>query len=342
MGLSDGQREAIRVLIAEGATEAEVTAQLGVTRRALRDFLGRSSDKPAVGLGWQSEGVTAGELPDEDEVFRRACAAWQGTQRLIDRKASQLVRFDDTPAICLVFAGDQHLGNAGTDYPRAFREAELVRDTPGMVAWLMGDLLDNFVIGKLRQARDASTISIPDEWALVRRYLRIIGPKLVGVTSGNHDQWSTMLAGVDYFREVLAGVAPGALYDSDDSRVAVRVGGENGHTFRLRMRHKWRGTSIYSPTHGQERAARWDDDADIFVGAHTHAAGVSREFTVGGASKLAVQVGAYKRYDAYARREGFAMPNTSTAVAVVLTWDGAMTGFANLELAADFIGSLIT
>lgn len=340
MDLSEGQKEAIRVLIAEGLGENVIARQLGISRRQVRNFLGRSTEQRKA--GWTSEGVTADELPDEEEVYQRAVRQYQQARTLADRKWKQRVTFD-APAVCLTFLGDQHLGDPGTDIVRCFGEAELVRDTPGMYAWLMGDLLNNFVIGRLRQARDNVQLGICDEWALVRRYLRIIGPKLVGVVSGNHDQWTTLLSGVDYFREVLAGIAPGVLYDSDDSRVSITVGGSEGHTFKLRARHQWRGQSIFNPTHGQERAARWDDDADIFVGAHTHAAGVARGFTQGGRSKLALQVGSYKAHDidAYARREGFHLPNRSTAVAVLLTERGELTGFESLGLAADVISTLV-
>lgn len=342
--LDEAKREAIRVLSAEGLSEDEMARQLGISRRQVRNAMGRSSEfADGDHLTWSSEGVRANELPDEDEVYQRALAQYQKARALADRKWRQSIVWN-APAVALVFVGDQHLGDPGTDLPRCFREAELVRDTPGMYAWLMGDLLNNFVIGKLRQARDNVSLGICDEWALVRRYLRIIGPKIVGVTGGNHDHWSALLTGVDYFREVLASIAPNVLYDSDDSRVALTVGGkEAGHTFKLRARHKWRGSSMWNVTHGQERAARWDDDADILVGAHTHAAGVARGFTVGGRSKVALQCGSYKAHDidSWSRQNGFPMPNSTAAVTTVLTERGEMTGFESLDLAADVIEGLL-
>lgn len=342
--LDDAKREAIRVLTAEGLSEAEIAHQLGISRRQLRNAMGRSSEfAEGEHLGWSSEGVKAGELPDEEEVYQRALAQYRKARALADRKWRQSIVWN-APAVALVFVGDQHLGDPGTDLPRCFREAELIRDTPGMYAWLMGDLLNNFVIGRLRQARDNVALGICDEWALVRRYLRVIGPKVVGVTGGNHDHWSALLTGVDYFREVIAGIAPDVLYDSDDSRVALTVGGrEAGHTFKLRARHKWRGHSMWNVTHGQERSAHFDEDADIYVGAHTHAAGVARGFTMGGKSKLAMQCGSYKAHDidAYSRREGFHMPNSTTAVTAILTERGDATGFESLDLAADVIEGLL-
>lgn len=154
---------------------------------------------------------------------------------------------------------------------------------------------------------------------------------------GNHDGWAKLLIGIDYFREVLGHLSPNTLYDSDDSRVLLTVGQA---AFRLRLRHKWQGSSIYNPTHGAERAAKWDQDFDVAVGAHTHSCGVARGFSVGGRSGLAVQVGAYKRVDPFAKQEGFARPNQSTAIGVLFTDQGEMVGFESLRLAASFLHSV--
>jgi len=280
------------------------------------------------------EGIPAEQLPDEDLVLERAIAEWQETERRMARMASQSIRFKRGP-VCLCFFGDHHLGSRGTDYPRMFAEAELIRDTPGMWVVLLGDLLDNFVIGQLRRIRDDARMTIGDEWALVRRYLRIVGPKLVAQVAGNHDQWAKLLMGVDYFREVAAAIAPGALYDTDDSRFMVQVG---DWAVPVRIRHHWRGHSIYNITHGIERAAKWDHDFLIGAGAHKHRGGVARPFVVGGEQGMGVMVGTYKRYDAYARRLGVAKVNASTGVAVLLDECAkSITGFDNLDMAARFM-----
>lgn len=280
------------------------------------------------------EGVAAWRPPDEEEVFRRACEEWEAVRWLEAQRSAQRISFDRGP-VCLVFSGDHHLGSRGTDYPRCFAEAELVRDTAGMYAVLLGDLLDNFVIGQLRQVRDDTRFTIGDEWALVRRYLRVIGPKLVAQVAGNHDQWAKTLIGVDYFREVAGSIAPGCIYDADDARVEVQVG---EWTLPMRIRHHWQGHSIYNITHGIERAAKWDQDFLLAAGAHKHRGGVARPFVVGGQHGMAVMVGTYKRVDAFARRLGVPRVNDSTAVAVLLDDETrSMTGFDNLEMAARYM-----
>lgn len=219
------------------------------------------------------EGIRADdEYPDPDEVYARACEEWRRAEELLDRREMQKLQFDHGP-VALTFVGDQHLGGNGVNVPRCFAEAELVARTPGMWAVLLGDTLDNFVRQALLKVRLFAKFSIPDEWALVRRYLGILGPKLVLSVSGNHEGWTRRLAGVDYFREAVAEVNPDCIYDVDDARVLVKVG---EIPFYGRIRHKWKGSSIYNPTHGIERAAKWDADFQWGVGAHTHQAGVVR------------------------------------------------------------------
>lgn len=303
--------------------------------RAMRDM----APQRVAGQGWTGEGTSAqGQEPDEDEVYERARRQWTKTATRAAQKASQRLIFEG-PAVGLVFLADQHLGSPGTDIVRAMDEAEIVAGTEGLFAVMCGDLLDNFIIGKLKQARDGSRVTVSDEWALARRYLKIVAPKLVLSVAGNHDYWTELLSAVPYFREALAAISPGTLYDADEARVEVRLG-EYG--WRLRVRHKWNGSSIYNPTHGQEKAAKFDQDADILVGAHTHVSGVVRSFNNGGKTGLAVQCGAYKIEDRYAIRQGFSRPNQSTAVCVVLTADGEMVGVESLDLAAKIVTALRT
>lgn len=285
----------------------------------------------AAALGWEVEGVFPDEAPNEDEVYERARQEWAKTRDHEAKRAVQKLKFDQ-PYVMLAFVGDQHLGDPGTDVERCFAEAQLIAETPGMACITVGDALNQFVIGRLRQARDNVRLAICDEWALVRRYYRMLAPKLCASVGGNHDYWAVLLVGIDYFRDVLADVSPHALYDPHDLRVTLEVGGT---AFPGRIRHQWQGRSIYNVTHSIERAQKWDQDFIWGVGGHTHESGVVRTFNVGGRNGLAALVGSYKRHDSFAKMIGFPRPNTSTGVAILFDAEtGSMTGFDSLEVAA--------
>lgn len=233
----------------------------------------------------------------------------------------------------MVNIGDAHFGDPGTDVQRAFAEAEMIAQTDGMYAADMGDLINNFIGQFFASIRHDTRLTITDEWVILGSYLRVLGPKLTLEIGGNHLAWTQKLAGVDYLHDTLGAISPHTLYDAHECRVVIDVCGVE---FPARFRHRWRGSSIYNPTHGIERAARFDDrDFVLGVGAHTHVAGVARQFAVGSVDCMAVLVGSYKRWDSYQREQGFPAANNSTAVAVILDAETkSMTGINNLELAA--------
>jgi len=281
------------------------------------------------------EGVAPDEhLPDEDKVFARACNEYDLVKGIYERKRTQHIDFDRGP-VAIVWAADHHFGDSGVDYKRAFKEAELIRDTPGMWLGLGGDMTNSFIIGTLRQARDDARLSIPDEWSLLRRYLRIVASKLLFSIPGNHTEWNKLLTGIDYFADVVDALSEQTIYDSDDIAFTLNVG---GWSIPCRARHKWRGLSIYNDTHEIERAAKFDQDFLIGFGAHTHKSGLARDMNVGGRDGMALLAGSYKRIDTYARRGGFTKPNKSTAVAVVIDEDfRSLTGFNDLATCANYM-----
>jgi hypothetical protein len=276
-------------------------------------------------------GTTWDDLPDEDEIYRRAVDEWKRTERLIKRRSDQRIEFRRGP-IAIVFVADLHLGSNGVDYERAFREAQIVADTPGMYVMLIGDLLDNFIVPKLVSARHDARITVQEEWALVRKYLQVISRKLLCSVRGNHERWTWMLAGIDYFADVLKSVNARVVYDTDDLLISLRVGAAQ---FPIRLRHRWLGSSIYNDTHGIERAAKFDGDFLVGVGAHTHASGLVRTFNSRGQNGMAVLCGSYKRFDPFARERGFTRANSSTAQTVLFFESGAMVGIDRLEIAAE-------
>ena len=321
---------------------AEVAEYFGITRETIRSsarayrnrFPSEFAPMAAPKLV-NIEGVQATEgEPDEEDVYKRACVEFARTEKLIDRKRNQHIDFDAGP-VAIVWTADHHFGDDGVDYPRAFEEAELIRDTPGMWLGLGGDMANAFVIGSLRQARDEARLNIPDEWALIKRYLRIVADKLLFTVPGNHIEWMRMLTGIDYFADVVGQLTDKVIYDNDEILFELNVG---DWSVPCRARHKWRGLSQWNDTHEIEKAAKFDQDFLIGFGAHTHKSGLCRDMNVGGRDGMALLAGSYKIIDPYARRMGFYKPNTSTAVAVVIDAEyHSLTGFNNLQACASYM-----
>ncbi len=327
-----------RLFYEEGWTWVKIGECFGLGEDAPRKLVARWRKRRKAPTA-EINGLTAADIdwPDEEEVFHRACQEWQKTKIRLKREVDQYIKFDHGP-VGIAFVADLHCGGKGVNYPRMFEEAEIISKTPGLYLFTVGDLVDNFIIGNLIRERLNSRLAIRDEWALVRRYLRLVSSKLLGAVAGNHEKWHTTLTGVDYFKNELAQINRNCLYDKDDVRAQVRIGGE---TWPLRVRHQWQGSSIYNSTHGIERAAKWDQDFLIGVGAHDHINGACRSFNIGGEQGMAVKAGTYKVYDDYAKKHGFPKSGPSVAATVIFDDDPpSLTGFTSLEAAARYLRNL--
>lgn len=281
------------------------------------------------------EGVTTDEPPEEVEVWRQAVLSSEKRKELERRKQTQVITFARGP-ICIVNFADLHAGSEGTDYKRIAQELTIINETPGMYSGFAGDLSDNFVIGRLAKKALHRRFTIDDEAVLLKKILTMAAPKMLWSLRGNHDAWTDILSGIDYFREVHQQKEIKVLYDEYEINVDIYVGASKS---RWRIRHKWRGSSQYSDTHGIEKAAKFDKGIhfDVGIGAHTHRAGLSRFFNNGGQSGLAVLCGAYKRFDEFGREQGFSQPNEVTCVPVVLTESGGKITFDRLDDAVDYM-----
>jgi hypothetical protein len=304
-----------------------------LTQAAIRGRYYRHKDRDSTGP--EIVGFLAGDAVryDTDDAIERAKNEWKKAQGIKHKKENQIVSFSDAP-VCLVAMADVHAGGHGVDYERLFSEAEIISKTPGMYVILAGDLLDQFIIGSLRNIKFHTRFSQSDEWAIVYGLLELISHKIIVSVAGNHDNWSSYLIGVDYFATVMASVNKNILYDQHDCLFTLIV---NGYEWKIRVRHKWRGTSMYNDTHGIEKAAKWDQDFDIGIGAHTHASGLARPFNRAGEDAWAILCGSYKREDDFARRHGFPRPNNATAVPLAFSKGGTVISFQTIADARDYM-----
>lgn len=291
------------------------------------------------------EGATALDAQIEPEAsYRRMVEDWEIQKRFDEKKRRQTLKFSQD-VICLVNSADWHLGGAGVDYPALRADLELIARTPGMYLAALGDLVDNFILQKMASVRYGTTAPIPAEWAVMRMMLEIVAEKLVIIVSGNHDKWTKLAAGVDYFANVVSGITARALYDSDEVRATLTVGEWDG--ILLKARHKWRGNSELNATHGAEKAARFDSPFHIGMAAHTHISGLVRQFRVidpatqAPATGVILQAGSYKRLDDYVRTTGLPAANASTSVAVIVdSRTRSLVGFDDLKCAANWMEAL--
>lgn len=235
------------------------------------------------------------------------------------------------PPCAWALLSDQHLDDPMADVRSAKRDAEIIRDTPGMFAGHHGDYFNNWIIGKLVSLQRNQSMTFDESLEMVFDYIKIVGPKLKYVVSGNHDNWTLMLSGFDAIRNALDGCK--LLYHTDQIVFTLQVG---DYEYPVKVRHKWPYGSVFNTTHSIE--VGWERGGDDFifgVGGHTHQGTYFRPFTRHGVRRYAILTGTYKIGDSYGEKLGFAPPANSGCGAIVFDRDGSIFGhYEDLEKAA--------
>lgn len=271
-----------------------------------------------------------------EEMYRDMVALYRKKRKQEEKVGIREISFDDGP-ICLVVLADLHLGSLGVDYPRLSYELETIMDAPGVFFGLVGDIIDNFIVGRLKDIHiTEGVMPVTDEWNMAKYVVSLVAPKLLFSVAGNHDNWTYAVSGIDGLRTIHNEVSDGILYDKDDLYFRLTVG---GYSCFVHARHSWRGSSQWNDTHGLEKGVVFKNQkpTNIVVGAHTHVSGLAREFNNGEANGIALLCGSYKVEDSYARRLGLPDANGNTAVAVVIDEGGICFGTSNLAAAADYM-----
>ena len=281
-------------------------------------------------------GVQAREGVSVDKAIARAKALWRATLIDRERRKRQAVTFSGEGPICIMFMADSHAGSAGVNYDRLFEEADIISSTPDTHVVYVGDIVDQFVLQSMSQIRFHTSLTVPEEWAIARGLLELLAHKIIVSVAGNHDNWTNMLVGVDYFKDIVSQISPDALYGVHQVLFKLKVGDAE---WRVKARHKWRGVSIHNPTLGIERAARLDGDFDVGIGGHTHVAGLCRPFVNAGKTGYAVLCGSPKEEDEFADRIGFPKSNESITVPLVFTPGQSIITFATVRDASDYMWS---
>jgi hypothetical protein len=271
-------------------------------------------------------------------VEERWQQAEEQTAKDIERHAAERhlkVRIPGDSPIGISFISDQHIRETGPiDLTRMREDAELIRETPGLYAFLGGDGVDNHI--KHRAAMVASGSSPKREWEMYDHYLSIFGEdKIVAMISGNHDDWTRDFAGMDMVDRLAR--RHRVHYHPDEVMCKLSV---DGVLYRVKMRHQYRFNSTFNLGHTIKRLWEMgDDDFDIGVVCHHHESHMET-FDKHGTMRVGFRPGSYQYMSSYSRRLGFKR-NTPTCPTVIL-WPGQhrIMPFIDVWDAADYLGYL--
>jgi len=280
----------------------------------------------------QVYGILPKEKTDIEDIWDYLLKIEEGAKDKNEREKAQRIKLPNRPC-ALVPLADQHFGGK-SNYSQLRADAEIIAVTPDMYAINAGDTVDNFIIGKLANIQKEQPTTFEQELRAAIWWVETIAPKLLVWISGNHESWTRKLSGIDFWRSKLRNCA--CLYDPHQCVFEVE---HNGHCTTWCVRHKWRGSSIFNPTHGLEVGwERMGIDYDIAIGGHTHIATLHREFVKHGRKRDAILLGTYKLRDEYGKDLGFAESyGESGSGAMIMLPDGRRFWTDCLDTAADML-----
>lgn len=253
--------------------------------------------------------TVAGAGFDAAEYFRAQVAAseaWAKRKRPVTD--AQVAIPTDAP-VGIVFSSDWHIGNEGTDHRRILADNEVIAGHPRLFAALGGDGTDNFVDGmRLSHAGHNPVFDYGgQQWAIFRHLLQplVDSQSILYVSTGNHDGWTTRVAGIDATLGHLQGVPE--LYVGQGAVITLIVG---SITYRVFRRHRNRWSSVHNPHHAVVMEYQCNSrDFDAGVIEHQHQPGYAlfdgKRRPDGTTKRVSIRTGTYKTLDPHAQEFGY-------------------------------------
>jgi len=277
-------------------------------------------------------GKTAFEATDfENEILPYFLKMTSKAKEKNQVEANQQIYLPDLPCGVVLLA-DIH-GGGKCDYQAIVDDLNLIQKTDSVYCGVCGDITDNFIIGKLVAIQNKQPTTFAMEERFAEWFIEKIKPKLLFWVSGNHDNWTYKACGRDIYKIYLENV--NCLYDRHQSVFDLIF---KGYKERFLVRHKFKFSSVFNPTHGQEVAwERLGIDYDIVIGGHDHKACLFREFIKADKKRLAILMGTYKIHDEYAKELGFAKSHGTGSCILVYDKNYQRYQFDNILQGIDFL-----
>lgn len=280
------------------------------------------------------------EEPEDRFLERMLASANRSLDKAEGQRHAKLVISSDQP-VAISLSADWHVSATGTDIASLIAYADYVAHTPGLYALGIGDLHDNAI-----KHKGGSVGGIMDELRLLDLLIGRFQGKFLGTTSGNHDDWSKVFAGVDNL--LLLAKRHKIVYAPDELLWVVEIVDPKTRavtaTYRINTRHQWRRGSSLNPAHAcwtwlQEEGPNWDVMPDVLCIAHNHNAVVeSRQFAA--RDIWALRPGTFQLDSAFARAKGFGRYRATCPTVVLPPAQGRVQCFADPHDAVTYMRGL--
>jgi len=325
----------LRQMTLDGCTAAEIASALGVSHGAVANkrehiragpmMMARETIRPVAEYRAPDGQPLAEVFAPEDSRDETDDEFWarflKTARRSVAKAAAQryaTIRIASDVPIAICISSDWHISSEGTDMDALHEMARFVAKTPGMYALGGGDMTDNAI-----KHRGGNIHGVRDESRALDLTVALFLGKLLGLVSGNHDDWTKMIAGCDMLQ--LMTKRHRIHYAPDEMLWTVEIVSPHDPeivtaSYLIATRHQWRRHSNLNPTHAcktwlQEQQMNWETIPDVLAIGHNHVAAIGSE-QYAGRDVHYLRMGSFQKDSAYARAKGFAdyRPTAPTVV----------------------------
>lgn len=288
-------REAVAAFRASSLNVSETARVMGLARTTVKECLSLANKH---GLLDDVE-LQQPSVPTSDEYLSakaRKVQAYQDKKKKGTWRKPVMTRLTAEPYRLKLF-GDPHLDADGCNF-ELFERHWLEMSTENRVYGIcVGDWFNNW-LRALGHLWKEETSRPSDAWLCLEYLMEQRGAALIAACSGNHDDWSH--GPVDPVDQLMKRY--GVLYRKGAIRVEVHH--EGAEPMWWSIRHKWRGSSMYSAGHWgvAHRNVKWRDD--LMIGGHIHQDDPRLAQQDDGSWSHVCQISAFKEFDEYADVHG--------------------------------------
>lgn len=276
-----------------------------------------------------------GERLNPDEIWelmdKHQEVALKRAAELVQPAITVSVTADRPIGIC--FMSDFHLGNTGTDHRALLDDIDLITSCPYLTVFVGGDGVDNMVIGKLaREQRDHGSVGPDLQYLALADVFNRLLPNLIAVGTGNHDNWTKQLAGIDGLSRALADKP--IVNIGERATITLELGEQR---YVICRKHRPLYNSMYNPGHAIQQMWRHGGlNFDVGVAEHQHTPWIG-EFLGHGEVKWAIRTGSYKVKDSFASEYTPDTGSTGTPIVVFHPFRKHMLAFSSIADAIEYL-----
>lgn len=319
-------------LVAMEGSKTKAAKALGMATSTFTDWYRAAEAKAREGQIEMPKFVLEG---DDDEpiesIIARQVKAFERKQKAAAARKWFPIKVNETRPYAVLWFGDPHIDNGGCNWPLLQRHIDLCKHD-GIYGGNIGDTTDNWPwTGRLAKLWAESEVSSKNAKRLAEWFMFDSGVKWLLWIIGNHDEWN---GGAEFYKRLGARHVPVL-----DWRAQFSLQHRNGSQTRIDAAHGRKGNSLYNPSHGTLRDAKFGEDADLFVTGHIHSFKLDHyEMPERNKTTWLAQVRGYKFHDHYAMVNGFAEYQNGAAILSVINPEtGAVQCFADPEEGAEYL-----